>query len=282
MPVARSPSRPARGSGSAEAWRSPSSPGAAELHIPSASATRANCSSTDLVLTEVGGTGNLLRNPGFEDWPDPAGIPPGWTHIAEYQAGPSPAPSTATGRTPHSGASAIRLANPSDDDAVHVKQILPVDGTRLAVGKTYRLEFWAKARHIARARPTGSGTASPPFLHNAFRAPDGTVAALLVNVTGQPRAGTLTWAAAETRLDLAPWEIRLVARDGRGGDGNGQRPPCGCARSLGAREMRARVWPPPRIPSHSAKDEAMSDLPDRVESRRAARGVAEFPFARAW
>ena len=62
-------------------------------------------------------------------------MPPGWIHIPDCQGRTFTGTFHRDGKDTHSGAYAIRLVNTSDDDAVHVKQVLPVDGTLLSVGR---------------------------------------------------------------------------------------------------------------------------------------------------
>jgi hypothetical protein len=51
----------------------------------------------------------------------------------------------------------------------------------------------------------------PAVLHNAFEAPDHSVAAVMVNVTDQPQAVTLTWLGREpASMTLRPWQVKLV------------------------------------------------------------------------
>lgn len=54
------------------------------------------------------------------------------------------------------------------------------------------------------------GRQLPAILHEAYRAADGSEAVVAVNVTGEPRTGVLAWRGTESRLELEPWEIRLV------------------------------------------------------------------------
>jgi hypothetical protein len=185
-------------------------PGAAELHVPLSLRQKGEILFDDFELTEVGGTRNLLRNADFEDWADPTTVPPGWMHIADYQGRTFTGTFHREAKDTRSGAYALRLANTSDDDAVHVKQVLPVDGTLLTVGKTYRISFWVKVRNVARWQPIRVEHELAAILHNAFRAPDGSSAVILLNITDQPQTGRLTWGGNETKLGLAPWEIRMV------------------------------------------------------------------------
>lgn len=186
-------------------------PGAAEFHIPMSLRQKGELLFDDFALTEVGGDGkNLMSNPDFEDWPHPAGLPPGWIHIDQYRGRVFGGTYHREEKDVHGGKFAIRLASPADDDAIHVKQVLPVDGKLLAVGKTYRLHFWVKVRSVARWQPVVVTHEFPAILHNAFRAPDGTAATILVNITEQPQTGQLTWSGTTTELTLAPWELRLV------------------------------------------------------------------------
>ena len=187
-------------------------PGAAAFHIPMSLRQKGELLFDDLVLTEAGRTENLMHNGGFENWPDASAPPPGWRHIEEYKG------RTFTGRfcreekDTHTGAFAIRLVNETDGDAVHVKQVLPVDGKTLSVGKTYRVSFWVKVGNVARWRPVRVEREHAVILHNAFRAPDGSEAVIAVNITDQPQTGRLGWGGREIELALAPWELRLVTR----------------------------------------------------------------------
>ncbi len=54
------------------------------------------------------------------------------------------------------------------------------------------------------------GRAHPAILHNAYRAPDGSEAVVLVNATHERQLGRLEWHGRSVALDLAPWEARLV------------------------------------------------------------------------
>jgi hypothetical protein len=51
----------------------------------------------------------------------------------------------------------------------------------------------------------------PPILHNAFRAPDGSEAVVLVNVTDDDQAGRLHWNGQAMPITLRPWEVQLIA-----------------------------------------------------------------------
>ncbi|MGQ9731119.1 MAG: DUF6259 domain-containing protein [Candidatus Zipacnadales bacterium] len=50
----------------------------------------------------------------------------------------------------------------------------------------------------------------PAILHNAYRAPNGREAVILVNVTDIQQNGLLTWHGKEMTVKLAPWEVRLI------------------------------------------------------------------------
>ena len=50
----------------------------------------------------------------------------------------------------------------------------------------------------------------PAILHNAYRAPDGSEAAILVNATDEPQTGLLDWRGRRRQLDLQPWQVQLV------------------------------------------------------------------------
>jgi hypothetical protein len=55
----------------------------------------------------------------------------------------------------------------------------------------------------------------PAVLHNAFQAPDQSVAVVLVNVSDVPQTVELAWPGANRRqsLTLQAWQVRLVPRD---------------------------------------------------------------------
>ena len=182
-------------------------PGAAELHVPMSLRQKGELLFDDFVLTEVGSTKNLMRNGGFEDWPDPSAPPPGWNHIRQYQDRTYTGKFHREGTDTHSGAFAIRLVSATGSDKVHLKQVLPIDGRALSVGKTYRVTFWAKVRNVARFLPVRAEREFPAILHNAFRAPDGSEAVIAVNITDQPQTGMLRWRGSQTELSLSPWEV---------------------------------------------------------------------------
>jgi hypothetical protein len=50
----------------------------------------------------------------------------------------------------------------------------------------------------------------PAVMRNAFRAPDGSEAAVVVNATDEPVHVKLTWHGKARSLELAAWEVRLV------------------------------------------------------------------------
>ncbi|MBM3474887.1 MAG: hypothetical protein FJX75_16620 [Armatimonadetes bacterium] len=50
----------------------------------------------------------------------------------------------------------------------------------------------------------------PVVMHNAFRAPDGSEAVVIVNAADVPHTANLTWQGRERTLGLGPWEVRLV------------------------------------------------------------------------
>ncbi len=50
----------------------------------------------------------------------------------------------------------------------------------------------------------------PAVFHDAFRAPDGSEAVVMVNPTAQKQPATLRWKGADLRLELAPEELRLL------------------------------------------------------------------------
>jgi hypothetical protein len=51
-------------------------------------------------------------------------------------------------------------------------------------------------------------------LHNAFRAPDGSEAVVLVNATERPLHAEMAWHGEVQSLDLDAWEVRLARKDG--------------------------------------------------------------------
>jgi hypothetical protein len=187
-------------------------PGTTQFHVPMDLRQKGELLFDDFELTEVGSTGNLLRNPGFENWEDPIAVPPGWTHIGDYAGRTFTGTFQRETKDVHGGQYAIRLTNASQkaNEEIHVKQVLPVDGTRLAVGKTYRLSFWVKVCGVSRWQPVNVEREYPVILHNAFRAPDGQEAVLLINITNQPQQGHLAWQGTRTQLTLAPWELRFL------------------------------------------------------------------------
>lgn len=54
----------------------------------------------------------------------------------------------------------------------------------------------------------------PAVLHNAFRAPDGSEAVVLVNATERPLHAEMAWHGEVQGLDLGAWEVRLAREDG--------------------------------------------------------------------
>jgi hypothetical protein len=74
--------------------------------------------------------------------------------------------------------------------------------------------FLGKMLHPPRlttAAPIPAGARSlPPVLHNAFQAPDGSQAVVLVNWTAAPQTVGLTWKGQLHTLVLAPGAVRLV------------------------------------------------------------------------
>lgn len=185
-------------------------PGAAELHVPLSLREKGEILFDDFALTEAGGQENLLRNGGFEDWQDASAAPPGWARIEEYQGRRFTGKICREDTDKHGGSFAIRLVNATGDDTAHAKQVLPVDGKRLSVGKRYRLSFWTKVRNVARWKPVSVEREFPAILHNAFRAPDGGEAVIAVNITNRPQTGALRWRGRETELKLSPWEVILL------------------------------------------------------------------------
>jgi len=54
------------------------------------------------------------------------------------------------------------------------------------------------------------GAEYPAILHNAYRAPDGSEAVVLMNATGDQQTGALAWHDRPIALELKPWEARLI------------------------------------------------------------------------
>ncbi|NOZ24132.1 MAG: hypothetical protein GXP25_23900 [Planctomycetes bacterium] len=52
----------------------------------------------------------------------------------------------------------------------------------------------------------------PAILHNAYCAPDGSEAVVLVNITDVAQRGKLAWAGQTIDLSLKPWEVRLIEK----------------------------------------------------------------------
>jgi hypothetical protein len=50
----------------------------------------------------------------------------------------------------------------------------------------------------------------PTILHNAWAAPDGSQAVVLVNATAATQTGRLTWNGRTEEIRLSAWEARLV------------------------------------------------------------------------
>lgn len=57
------------------------------------------------------------------------------------------------------------------------------------------------------------GRRLPAIFHNAFAAPDGSEAVILVNATAAPQSSRLTWQDHTGNLSFAPWEARLVTAE---------------------------------------------------------------------
>ena len=55
-----------------------------------------------------------------------------------------------------------------------------------------------------------AGFTWPAVLHNAYRAPDGAEAVVLVNATDEQQQATLAWGGREHELTFKPWEAKLV------------------------------------------------------------------------
>ena len=184
--------------------------GTTEFHVPMALRQKGELFFDDFELTEVGSTKNLIKNPGFEEWPDDADSPPNWSHIKEYSGKKLTGTVQRETKEVHSGKHAIRLANTTPEDLANIKQVFPVDGKQLVIGKTYRLSFWVKSRGISRWQPVEVEKAFPAIIHNAFRAPDGEEAVLMVNITDQPQSGKLTWKGRKHQVKMKPWQVEFL------------------------------------------------------------------------
>ncbi len=165
----------------------------------------------DLTLTEVGSDGNLLTRGDFENWDEATGVPAGWqspTSKTSFGVEEANRPQRDSAQK-HGGTAALRLANDEDGTWAEANLALPVDGKALSVGKSYRLGLWLKASGMSLWR-RDAPRQIPAIFHNAFQAPDGSKAVILVNITDQQQTGALTWEGEKTTLTLSPWEIRLV------------------------------------------------------------------------
>ena len=167
----------------------------------------------DLEVVEVGKEGNRLLNGGFEAWAQTSDLPSGWQSPSSkpaYGAASTNKPRPDRAQT-HGGKLALHLVNGRDGEWSEANQTLPVDGQTLSVGKSYRLSLWLKAQGMNLWRREARDDI-PAIFHNAFRAPDGSEAVVLVNVTDRPQTGRLTWAGREIELSLSPWETRLLRK----------------------------------------------------------------------
>lgn len=167
----------------------------------------------DLKLTEVGKDEDLLNNGAFENWDDVSSVPSGWRSPeskSDFGVEKANRPQRDSG-CKHGGESALHLINDDDGDWTEANLVLPVDGKALSVGKTYRLSLWLTARGMSLWRKD-LPREIPAIFHNAFQAPDGSEAVVMVNVTDQQQEGTLVWHGEKTALALSPWELRLVRR----------------------------------------------------------------------
>jgi hypothetical protein len=188
--------------------------GTTEFHVPMALRQKGELFFDDFELTEVGSAKNLIKNPGFEEWPDSVASSPNWSHIKEYAGKKLTGIVQRETKEVHSGKHAIRLANTTPTDLANIKQVFPVDGKQLSIGKTYRLSFWVKSRGISRWQPVEVEKTFPSIIHNAFRAPDGQEAVLMVNITDQPQTGQLTWHGKQHQVKLQPWQVEFLEAPG--------------------------------------------------------------------
>ena len=141
----------------------------------------------DIRLTELASGREILQNGDFEQWSDPGGEPVGWTAARRWHDVPCTGEVHRDRDQRQRGSFALRLVN-GPEDIVHVFQSLPVDGTALARGLAYRLSLWMKVEDAGRL-----DRELPAILHNAYRAPDGSEAVVVANITDSPQAGTLEW-----------------------------------------------------------------------------------------
>lgn len=58
--------------------------------------------------------------------------------------------------------------------------------------------------------PPEDDTTLDPVLHNAYRAPDGSEAVIMVNATDTPQTGTMDWHGQTMVIRLKPWEVKLI------------------------------------------------------------------------
>lgn len=158
----------------------------------------------DICLTDLDNGRELVSNGGFEEWPDPAAQPPGWTAAKQWGTVPCTGEYARDEHEKHAGKFAARLTN-GKKDVVHLSQTLPVDGKVLHKGRTYRLSLWMKVQGAGRVEGV-----RPAILHNAYRAHDGREAVITVNVTNKPQKGRLHWQGKAIDLSLSPWEARLI------------------------------------------------------------------------
>ncbi len=158
----------------------------------------------EIHLTDLDTRRDVLSNGGFEQWPDPAAEPPGWTAAKRWGEVPCTGKFARDEQNKRGGKFALRLTN-GEDDVVHLSQTLPVDGDTLQKGKSYRLSLWMKIEDASRLERE-----FPAILHNAFRAPDGSEAVVAVNITDKPQTGRLHWNGKPIDLRLDPWEVVLV------------------------------------------------------------------------
>lgn len=64
--------------------------------------------------------------------------------------------------------------------------------------------------HLEAGTLQAQGRAWPAVLHNAFQAPDGSQAVVMVNVSEQSQTAKLAWQGKVSAVTLKPWEVRLV------------------------------------------------------------------------
>ena len=68
-------------------------------------------------------------------------------------------------------------------------------------------------RLIAAEAKDAKGAGLPAILHNAYRAPDGSEAVVLVNATDRPQQGVLEWDGRKVPVALGGWQAKLIKKE---------------------------------------------------------------------